>query len=93
MKQAFIDRVNREMAEDLPALKGSTSELLAACCRILAAEGHESGLAGQVTARGERPGTWRTLEFGYVRLADGFVQASAELPAPWMQWVPWVRLQ
>ena len=72
MKQAFIDRVNREMAEDLPALKGSTSELLAACCRILAAEGHESGLAGQVTARGERPGTWRTLEFGY-----GFDEATA----------------
>jgi L-fuculose-phosphate aldolase len=72
MKQEFIDRVNREMAEDLPALKGSTSELLAACCRILAAEGHESGLAGQVTARGEKPGTWRTLEFGY-----GFDEATA----------------
>jgi L-fuculose-phosphate aldolase len=72
MKQAFIDRVNREMAEDLPALKGSTAELLAACCRILAHEGHESGLAGQVTARAEKPGTWWTLEFGY-----GFDEATA----------------
>ena len=72
MKQAFIDRVNREMAEDLPALKASTPELLAACCRILAAEGHESGLAGQVTARAEKPGTWWTLEFGY-----GFDEATA----------------
>jgi L-fuculose-phosphate aldolase len=45
---------------------------LAAACRILAAEGHESGLAGQVTARGEKPGTWWTLEFGY-----GFDEASA----------------
>jgi L-fuculose-phosphate aldolase len=72
MKQAFIDRVNREMAEDLPALEGSTPELLAACCRILAAEGHESGLAGQVTARAEKPGTWWTLEFGY-----GFDEATA----------------
>ena len=72
MKQDFIERVNREMAEDLPAIKGSTAELLAACCRILAAEGHESGLAGQVTARGEKPGTWRTLEFGY-----GFDEATA----------------
>ena len=53
MKQDFIERVNREMAEDLPALKASTPELLAACCRILARENHESGLAGQVTARGE----------------------------------------
>ena len=72
MKQAFIDRVNREMAEDLPALKAPTPELLAACCRILAAEGHESGLAGQVSARAEKPGTWWTLEFGY-----GFDEATA----------------
>jgi L-fuculose-phosphate aldolase len=72
MKQEFIDRVNREMAEDLPSLKGSIPELLAACCRILAAEGHESGLAGQVTARAEKPNTWWTLEFGY-----GFDEATA----------------
>ena len=72
MKQDFIERVNREMAEDLPALRGTTPELLAACCRILAAEGHESGLAGQVTARAEKPGTWWTLEFGY-----GFDEATA----------------
>ena len=66
-----FERVNREMAEDLPALKGSAPELLAACCRILAAEGHESGLAGQVTARADKPGTWWTLEFGY-----GFDEAT-----------------
>jgi len=72
MKQAFIDRVSREMTEDLPALKGSTPELLAACCRILARENHESGLAGQVTARADKPGTWWTLEFGY-----GFDEATA----------------
>ena len=72
MKQDFIERVNREMAEDLPALDGSTAELLAAACRILAAEGHESGLAGQVTARAEKPDTWWTLEFGY-----GFDEATA----------------
>jgi L-fuculose-phosphate aldolase len=73
MKQAFIDRVNREMAEDLPALKGSTPELLAACCRILGRENHESGLAGQVTARGDKPDTWWTLQFGY-----GFEEAGAD---------------
>jgi L-fuculose-phosphate aldolase len=56
----------------LPFLRGSTQELLAACCRILAAEGHESGLAGQVTARAEKPNTWWTLEFGY-----GFDEATA----------------
>ena len=49
-KAHFIDRVGREMDADLPAVKGSTPELLASCCRILASENHESGLAGQVTA-------------------------------------------
>jgi L-fuculose-phosphate aldolase len=73
MKQSFIDRVNREMAEDLPGLEASTPELLAACCRILAGENHESGLAGQVTARADKPGTWWTLEFGY-----GFDEATAQ---------------
>jgi L-fuculose-phosphate aldolase len=73
MKQEFIDRVNREMAEDLPLLTASTPELLAACCRILAREGHESGLAGQVTARADKPGSWWTLQFGY-----GFDEATAE---------------
>ena len=72
MKQEFIDRVNREMAQDLSGIQGSVPELLALACRILAAEGHESGLAGQVTARGEKPGTWWTLEFGY-----GFDEATA----------------
>jgi L-fuculose-phosphate aldolase len=73
MTQEFLDRVNREMAEDLSGLKGTTAELLAIACRILAAEGHESGLAGQVTARAEKPGTWWTLEFGY-----GFEEATAK---------------
>ena len=72
MKQELIDRVNREMAEDLKAAALSPREALVTACRILAAEGHESGLAGQVTARAEKPGTWWTLEFGY-----GFDEATA----------------
>jgi L-fuculose-phosphate aldolase len=72
MKQQFIDRVNREMSQDLSGLKKSTPEMLAIACRILAAEGHESGLAGQVTARADQPNTWWTLEFGY-----GFDEATA----------------
>ena len=34
-KAHFMERVSREMDEDLPFLDGSTAELLAACCRIL----------------------------------------------------------
>jgi L-fuculose-phosphate aldolase len=48
-------------------------QVLARACRILAAEGHESGLAGQVTARGDQPGTWWTLDFG-----TGFEEATPD---------------
>lgn len=37
---------------------------LALACRMLAMEGHGSGLAGQLTARGPRPGTVWTMRFG-----------------------------
>ena len=73
MKQEFIDRVNREMAADFPAADLPAREALAGACRILAREGHESGLAGQVTARADRPDSWWTLQFGY-----GFEEATAE---------------
>ena len=100
MKQEFIDRVNREMAEDLPSLKGSTAELLATCCRILAAEGHESGLAGQVTARADRPNTFWTLEFGYgfdeattnrmVLVDDDLKPLSGGRPNPGVRFHVWI---
>jgi L-fuculose-phosphate aldolase len=72
-KTYFQARVSREMDEDLKVPALSAPEALAAACRILAVEGHESGLAGQVTARGEAPGTWWTLQFGY-----GFDEATPE---------------
>src|SRR5258707_15775732 len=71
-KAHFIDRVSREMDADLPALSLSRAAALAGACRVLAREGHESGLAGQVTARGDKPGTFWTLQFGY-----GFEEATA----------------
>ena len=72
-KAHFMERVSREMDQDLPFLEGSTAERLAACCRILGKENHESGLAGQVTARADKPGTFWTLQFGY-----GFEEATAK---------------
>lgn len=73
MKPDFVERVNREMAADFPASDLPGREALAGACRILAREGHESGLAGQVTARADAPGTWWTLQFGY-----GFEEATSE---------------
>jgi len=66
-------RVSREMEADRPELSLATEEALAACCRILAREGHESGLAGQVTARADQPGSFWTLQFGC-----GFEEATAK---------------
>ncbi len=72
-KAQFLERVSREMDEDFRAGGLPPREALASACRILAGERHESGLAGQVTARGEQPGTWWTLQFGY-----GFEEATPE---------------
>ncbi|MEO8081829.1 MAG: aldolase [Caldimonas sp.] len=43
---------------------GDPRGLLTRCAWILADEGHESGLAGQLTARGPRAGTFWTLPLG-----------------------------
>ena len=72
-KAHFMDRVSREMADDFRGEPLPSREALAAACRVLAAEGHESGLAGQVTARAEQPNAWWTLQFGY-----GFEEATPE---------------
>ncbi len=50
----------------------SLTQTLAVACRILAANGHGSGLAGQMTARGDAPGTMWTLPYGM-----GFEEVTA----------------
>jgi L-fuculose-phosphate aldolase len=76
-KAHFLERVSREMDEDLGILNLSPQEALAACCRILAREGHESGLAGQVTALGEGTGTG-ALTFYSLKFGLGFEEATGE---------------
>jgi hypothetical protein len=72
-KAHFLERVSREMDEDLGALDLSPRDALAACCRISRARATNPGLAGQVTALGEKPNTWWTLKFGL-----GFEEATGE---------------
>jgi L-fuculose-phosphate aldolase len=72
-KQYFLERVSREMDEDIEIPAWDAPQQLALAARILAAEGHESGLAGQLTARAEKPGRWWTLPFGC-----GFDEAAPE---------------
>lgn len=72
-KSYFLERVSREIDEDFKARALSAPDTLVAACRILGREGHESGLAGQVTARADRPDTWWTLQLGI-----GFDEATRE---------------
>jgi L-fuculose-phosphate aldolase len=52
------------LREVAPARRGDPRAALTRCAWILADEGHESGLAGQLTARGPNDGTFWTLPLG-----------------------------
>src|SRR5215510_409119 len=72
-KQAYHEQTTRRMHEHFLLPNWSARQKLALACRILAAEGHDSGLAGQATTRGERAGTYYMLRFGL-----GFDEIDAE---------------
>lgn len=62
---ALHERVDRELSERIQLPQWKLTERLALACRMLAEQGHwHGGLAGQITARGEEPGTFWTLQFG-----------------------------
>jgi L-fuculose-phosphate aldolase len=71
-KQAYHERTAQQMEKHLLTPDWSLRQKMALTCRILADEGHESALAGQITARGENPGTYWMLSFGL-----GFDEARA----------------
>src|SRR5262245_47056327 len=70
----YLDqRVMQELGKHLRAPEWSVKQKLALTCQMLAAEGHESGLAGQISARAEQPGSFWTLRFGL-----GFDEATED---------------
>ena len=71
-KQAYHERTARQMEKHLPAPDWTLRQKAALTCRILADEGHESALAGQITVRADKPGTYWMLSFGL-----GFDEARA----------------
>src|SRR5262249_56131726 len=71
-KAEYHGRTTEEMERHLTVPPWSLRQKIALTCRILATEGHESALAGQITARGDRPGTYWMPSFGL-----GFDEASA----------------
>lgn len=67
IQQSFV-----QMDRHLQTAQYSKAQKLALTCRILFDNGHDSGLAGQITARGEAPGTYLTQ-----RLGSGFDEICA----------------
>jgi L-fuculose-phosphate aldolase len=59
VKQALI-----QMQNTLADNTWTDRQKLALTCRILFESGHDSGLAGQITARGPQPGTYYTQQLG-----------------------------
>ncbi|ORB10269.1 class II aldolase/adducin family protein, partial [Mycobacterium noviomagense] len=55
-----LDGLNRNIGES----GLSAREKVALTCRALFDAGHDSGLAGQITARAEEPGTYYTQRLG-----------------------------
>lgn len=71
-KEYFDRQATAQMEEHLAVPQWDVRQKMALSCRILAGEGHESALAGQITARAEEPGTFWMLRFGL-----GFDEATA----------------
>ena len=63
-KDTYHRQTTERMKQHFVLPDWSSRQKLALTCRILAAEGHDSGLAGQATTRGDASGTYYMLRFG-----------------------------
>ncbi|MES1945270.1 class II aldolase/adducin domain protein [Salinisphaera sp. PC39] len=63
-KKTLVERARRQMKTSLGDNNWTVRQKLALTCRILFDGGHDSGLAGQITARGPEPGTYYTQRLG-----------------------------
>ncbi|MCW8126106.1 aldolase [Microbulbifer halophilus] len=63
-KGELVERAREQMHTHLSIPGWSLREKLALTCRILFARGHDSGLAGQITARAPSSGTYYTQRLG-----------------------------
>lgn len=63
-KATLVLQSTRKIDQQFPESAYSLRQKLALTCRILFDNGHDSGLAGQITARAETPGTFYTQQLG-----------------------------
>src|SRR5215831_14588535 len=92
-KSVHAQRTARNLASLEGTAKFDPLEKLTLAARILATEGHSSGLAGQITARAENTGQFLTLAIGigfdeagpadFIRIDDDLnVVAGSGVPNP-----------
>ncbi|MCG7609430.1 MULTISPECIES: aldolase [Mycobacterium] len=72
-KQVLMQRALDALSTHIEESTLTPRQKLALTCRALFDAGHDSGLAGQITARAERPGTYYTqrLGLGFDEITDG----------------------
>ncbi|MFE7130724.1 aldolase [Streptomyces sp. NPDC057638] len=72
-KAVLVDRAQSQMSAHFGGSSLTTRQKLALTCRIAYDGGHDSGLAGQISARGQRPGTYYTqrLGLGFDEITEG----------------------
>jgi len=63
-KSNLMRRAEEQLAANVAESQLTTRQKLALTCRALFDGGHDSGLAGQITARAEQPGTFFTQQLG-----------------------------
>lgn len=63
-KEQLVKHALSQMQNTLADNTWTARQKLALTCRILFEHGHDSGLAGQITARGPQPGTYYTQQLG-----------------------------
>jgi L-fuculose-phosphate aldolase len=81
-KEYFDERATHEMGQNLQKVERPLKETLSYAARILAMTGQEAGLAGQISARSERPGAYWTLRFGLgfdEATPDDFIEVDQDL--------------
>jgi L-fuculose-phosphate aldolase len=72
-KAELMRRAQDRLAEDVAESEWTTRQKVALTCRALFDRGHDSGLAGQITVRAKRPGTYYTqrLGLGFDEITEG----------------------
>ncbi|MFF8911116.1 aldolase [Streptomyces olivaceoviridis] len=63
-KDVLVGRAEQQMLEHFADSELTVRQKLALTCRIAFDGGHDSGLAGQISARGQEPGTYYTQRLG-----------------------------